>query len=70
MKLQDVLEAFRDGDWHYLPTVAQKLKLDDKKADRVFSFLAEYKFLEIGKSGSNARMDPRVKKFLEQIESL
>jgi len=70
MKLQDVLEAFRDGDWHSLPEVAKQLSLDNEKASHIFSFLAEYKFIEIGESGLNGRMDVRVKKFLEQIESL
>ncbi len=70
MNIQDVLEAFREGDWHSLPTVAKELKLDDKKAEDIFSFLAEYKFIEIGRSGLNGRMDARVKKFLDEIESL
>lgn len=70
MKLQDVLEAFRDGGWHYLPDVAKQLNLDNEKASRIFSFLDEYKFIEIGESGLNARMGARFKKFLEQIESL
>ncbi|MBA7689746.1 hypothetical protein ES703_98257 [subsurface metagenome] len=70
MKLQDVLEIFRDGDWHSLPEVAKQLNLDNEKAISVFSFLAEYNFITIGKSGLNGRIAARVKKFLEQIESL
>lgn len=70
MIIQNVLEAFKDGDWHSLPEVAKQLTLDNEKASHIFSFLAEYKFITIGESGLNGRMNARFKKFLDEIEKL
>jgi len=62
MSLKTVLETFRDGNWHYLPEVAKQFNLDNEKAGRIFSFLAEYKFIEIGESGLNGRLEPSFSK--------
>lgn len=70
MDIQTVLDAFRDGDWHYLPTVIHDLNLDKKKAECIFGFLAEFGFIEIGRSGLNARLEPKLKAFLDELAKL
>jgi predicted transcriptional regulator len=70
MDLQIVIDIFREGEWHYLPSVIQNLNLDKNKADRIFGFLAEYGFIKIGESGLNAKLEPKFKAFLDELDKL
>lgn len=66
--VDDILVWLRDGKWHSLSEVVEKFRLSEFKAERVMSFLAEYRFIQLDRERRKARLTPPTLSFLEEIQ--
>jgi hypothetical protein len=54
----------RDGQWHLLEEIRQKMKLDGDQMKQIAAFLKEYEFIAIDETKREMRLEETVRKFL------
>lgn len=62
-----ILEAIRNGDWHEIGEITQRLQMGESQVELISSFLATYDFLEFDRKVKRIRLSPQLQRFLRKI---
>lgn len=68
--IDEVLWLLKDGEWHDLEDITERVALPKFKAEIVFSFLAEYGFIQLNKNIRRVKLQPSMLEFIEEIQRL
>jgi hypothetical protein len=67
LAIDRILEALRNGDWHEIGEITQKLRMGESQVELISSFLATYDFLEFDPKARKIRLSPQLRRFLRKI---
>lgn len=67
LAIDRILEAIRDGDWHEIGDITQRLQIEEPQVELISSFLATYDFLEFDHKSKRIRLSPQLQRFLGKI---
>jgi len=70
LAIDEILDLLKNGEWHGIKEIADKVQLREFKAELITSFLAEYDFLELDKKERKIKLSPQMLLFLKKIESI
>ena len=65
--IDKILEALRNGDWHEIGEITQRLQIRESQVELISSFLATYDFLEFDRKSKRIRLSPQLQRFLGKI---
>ena len=68
--IDKVLWLLKDGEWHDLTEITEKVALPKFKAEIVVSFLWEYDFIQLNKNVRRVKLQPSMLEFIEEIQRL
>ena len=68
--IDDILWLLKDGEWHDLKEIAEKVALPQTKAELVVSFLGEYDFIQLNENNKKVRLQPPLLEFIKEIQRL
>ena len=68
--LDKILLMLKDGEWHNLKEIAEKVALPEAKAEIAFDFLNEYDFVQLNENNKKAKLKPPLVEFIEGIQRL
>lgn len=57
------LEILKDGEWHSLNAIIEKLDLPEMKARKILQFLTEFGFIVFDEKEKRVRIDLEFQKF-------
>lgn len=67
LAIDRILEALRNGDWHEIGEITQRLQIGKSQVELISSFLATYDFLEFDHKSKRIRLSPQLQRFLRKI---
>ncbi|PVX25690.1 MAG: hypothetical protein CW691_03750 [Candidatus Bathyarchaeum sp.] len=68
--IDEALSLLKDGKWHTLKEITEKLALSKPKAEKVVSFLNEYDFIKLNEDTKEVRIQPTILEFIKEIQRL
>jgi len=68
--IDEILWLLRDGEWHDLKEITEKVALPKFKVEIVVSFLWEYEFIELKENVRRIRLQPSILEFINAIQSI
>jgi len=68
--IDEILWLLKDGEWHDLKEITEKVALPKFKAEIVFSFLGEYDFIQLNENVRRVKLQPSILEFIEEIQRL
>ncbi len=68
--IDEILWFLKDGKWHELEEITEKLALPKIKAELAVSFLSEYDFIQLNKTSGRAKLQPSTLEFVKEIQHL
>ena len=68
--IDDILLLLKDGEWHDLQEIAEKVALSHTKTEVVFSFLAEYDFVQLNENTKEVKLQSPLLKFINELQRL
>jgi len=68
--IDDILVLLKDGKWHELNQIAEKLAISPAKAELAASFLAEYSFVKLKENTTKVKLDSPMLKFINELQRL
>lgn len=68
--IDEILELLEDGKWHDIKEAIKKSNLQESKVEMIYSFLAEYTFVDFNKEQQKAKLTPTTLKFLREIRRI
>jgi len=68
--LDKILLLLKDGKWHNLKEIAEKMALPKIKTELAVSFLSEHNFILLNEKTKKVKLQPTTKKFVEEIQIL
>ncbi len=68
--IDDILWLLKDGEWHDLKEIAEKVALPKVKAETVISFLEEYDFVQLKENTKKVRLQQPLLEFINEIQHL
>lgn len=68
--IDEILWLLKDGKWHDLKEVTEKVALPKIKTEIAVSFLREYNFILLNKKTKKVRLQPSTREFIEEIQRL
>ena len=68
-EIDEVVDLIRDGQWHQLEDVVNKIKLPKPKTDKILEFLADYDFIDLDNKHKKVKANPALTKFLKETET-
>lgn len=68
--IDKVLFLLKDGNWHTLKEITEKVSLSKSKLEKVAVFLKEYGFIKLNRETKDLKIQSTIRKFLEEIEAL
>lgn len=68
--LDKILLLLKDGEWHELKEIAEKIALPEAKAEMAFEFLNEYDFIQLNTDNKKAKLERPLIEFIEGIQRL
>jgi DNA-binding IclR family transcriptional regulator len=68
--IDEFLWLLKDGEWHNLEEITEKLALPKNKAELAVSFLAEYDFIQLDKNTEKVKLQPSTLKFIHRLQQL
>ena len=69
LAIGEILLLLKDGEWHDLKEITQKLALSKNKAEMAVNFLREYDFVTLSEDAT-VRIQPTILKFIETTQRL
>ena len=63
-KIVNALEILKDGKWHTLAEIRQKLGINEEQIKRTTEFLTEYEFVISDEEKKRIKLNRDAKKFL------
>lgn len=68
--LDKILWLLKDGEWHDLKEIAEKIALPESKAEIALEFLSEYNFVQLNEDNRRTKLEPPLVEFIEGIQRL
>ena len=68
--LDKILLLLKDGEWHDLKEITQKIALPETKTKIAFDFLNEYNFIQLSEDNKKAKLERPIIEFIEGIQQL
>jgi DNA-binding IclR family transcriptional regulator len=68
--IDEVLLLLKDGEWHDLKEITEKVALPKVKADMVVSFLSEYDFIQLNEDLKRIKLKPPIHEFFDKIQHI
>ena len=68
--IDEVLWLLKDGEWHDVKEITEKVALPKVKAEMVVSFLGEYDFIQLNENTKRVKIQPSMLEFIEEIQRL
>ena len=68
--IDEILWLLKDGEWHDLKEIAEKVALPQDKVEMVASFLAEYDFIQLNENNKQAKLKPTILEFFKEIQRI
>ena len=68
--IDQILLLLKDGDWHDVNEIAEKIALPKTKIKIAFEFLNEYDFVQLNENSRRAKLEPSIVEFVEEIQRL
>ena len=68
--VDDVLWAIKDGKWHNVDEIKEKMSLSKTKIEIILKFLSEYAFVQISKTHTKVRVRKSTKNFINDLSKL
>ena len=68
--LDKILLLLKDGKWHNLKEIAEKMALPKIKTELAVSFLTEHNFILLNEKTKKVKLQSTTKKFVEEIQIL
>ena len=68
--IDEILWLLKDGKWHDLKEIAEKVALPQDKVEMVASFLAEYDFIQLKENNKQAKLKPTILEFFKEIQRI
>ena len=68
--IDEILDLLDDGQWHDIKEATVKFNLQEFKVEMIYSFLAEYAFIDFNKEQQKAKLTPTTLKFLREIRRI
>lgn len=68
--IDEILWLLKDGKWHDLKEVTEKVALSKIKTEIAVSFLREYNFILLNEKTKKVRLQPSTREFIEEIQRL
>ena len=68
--IDEILFLLKDGEWHDLRVIAEKVALTESKAIMTFEFLNEYDFVQLNENNERAKLKPSIVELMEEIQLL
>jgi DNA-binding IclR family transcriptional regulator len=65
-KITMILEILRDGKWHGIEELQQRMELDEYKVQEITKFLNKYDFATIDGANKKVKINRGFQKFLAQ----
>jgi len=69
-QIDEILDVLKNGKWHDLKEISQKMQLQQLKVELLTNFLAEYDFIELDKKKHKTRLTPPLLDFLRKVQDL
>ena len=68
LQIDEMLSILRNGKWHDISEICQKIRLNAVKFELLTNFLLEYNFIELDKKACKTRLTKPLFQFLSKIE--
>ncbi len=68
--IDEILWLLKDGEWHDLKEITEKVALPKFKVEIVVSFLGEYDFIQLNENFRRVKLQPSILEFIEEIQHL
>ncbi len=65
-----IIWLLKDGRWHDLEEITQRIALPRIKTELAISFLVEYDFLQLNKNTKRVKLQSSTREFITQIQKL
>ena len=65
-----ILWLLKDGKWHDLKEITEKVSLPRFKAEIAVSFLSEYDFIQFNGNAKRVRLQPSMLDFIDEIQRI
>jgi len=70
LAIDEILDLLKNGEWHGVKEIADRVQLRELKVELITGFLAEYDFLEVDKKEKRIKLSPHMLLFLKKIEDI
>jgi hypothetical protein len=68
--IDEILWLLKDGEWHDLKEITEKVSLPKFKAEIAISFLGEYDFIQLNENVKSVRLQRSILEFIEEIQRI
>jgi hypothetical protein len=68
--IDEVLLLLKDGEWHDLKEITEKVALPKFKTEKVVNFLSEYDFIQLNENIRKMKIKPPIHDFFEKIQRI
>lgn len=68
--IDQILWLLKDGEWHDLKEITEKISIPIFKAELAISFLSEYDFIQFNKTARKVRLQPSMREFIDEIQRI
>jgi biotin operon repressor len=68
--IDKILLLLKDDNWHSLKEIKEKVSLSEANIKKVAIFLKEYEFVTLNEETKALKIQPTIRKFIEEIELL
>gem|GEM_PF-968258 len=63
-KIAKTLEYLKDGQWHTIEELREKMGLNEAQIRQIITFLSEYNFITMDKAERRVKLDEAIRQFL------
>jgi hypothetical protein len=63
-KIAKALEHLKDGQWHAIEEIREKMKLNENQVQQIITFLSEYNFVIINQAEKKVKLEETIRRFL------
>ncbi|MDI6805124.1 MAG: hypothetical protein QMD20_00490 [Candidatus Bathyarchaeia archaeon] len=65
-KIAKALEYLKDGRWHTMEEMKEKMRLNEDQIQQIMKFLSAYNFVIINQEEKKVKLEEMIRKFLTQ----
>ncbi|UCC58818.1 MAG: hypothetical protein JSW14_02620 [Candidatus Bathyarchaeum sp.] len=68
--IDEILWLLRNGKWHELEEIREKIALSKFKVEIAVNFLSEYNFIQLKEKTRRVRLQPLIFEFIKKIQRI